>query len=90
MMHGMATKSGGTIPAPQRIVDANQAVAILDTFHHWRVTRVNGDGRRGYDLTITHAGKRVTAVRRTFIDAAIAAIAKLSAPKETDFMRLAR
>jgi hypothetical protein len=89
-MRGMAVKSGGSIPGPQTIIDANQAVAILDSFHHWGVTRVNGEGRRGYSLTITHAGKRVTASRRTFVDAAIAAVAKLSRPQETSFMRLAR
>lgn len=37
----MARKSGGEIPVKQAIADANQAVAMLDTVHHWSAKRVN-------------------------------------------------
>jgi len=84
----MASRSGGTIPPRQDIIDANQAIALLATVHHWAATKVNG-GRAGYKVTITHAGRRVTAHRVRFIDAVIAAMQKLrerDAPK----LRLAR
>lgn len=81
----MALKSGGTIPPFRGVVDANQAHAILDTIHHWRLTRINrADGCPGYDLKITHAGKRVSAVRRTFVECVNVAMGKLrdgDAPK---------
>lgn len=84
----MARKSTGTIPPPSPIADANQAVALLDGMHHWTCSRENSGDNRGYSVTITHAGKRVTAYRRTFIDATIAAFAKLRG-QEQKFMRLA-
>jgi hypothetical protein len=75
----MALKSGGTIPPKQDIADANQAIALLGTMHHWRASkqnRVNGE-LVGYEVTITHAGKRVTVRRKMFVDAVIAAFEKL-------------
>jgi predicted nucleic acid-binding protein len=86
----MAQKSGGTIPPKQPIADANQAVALLCTLHHWQATKVNDRGGVGYSVTVTHAGKRVRAYRRTFIDAVIVALAKLRKGSETSapFMRL--
>lgn len=74
----MAKPSKGSMPQWKGVVDANQAVAILDTVHHWRSTRVNKtNGCPGYLVTITHGGARVTATRRTFVDAVNAAMAKL-------------
>lgn len=86
----MASKSGGVVPSFGGVVDANQAVALLDTVHHWRATRVNRrDGVPGMSVTITHAGFRVNAQRRTFVDAVNAAMERLAA-KDRPKMRLAR
>lgn len=84
----MASKSGGKIPQKSQVADCNQAIAILDQMHHWSCTVKNHGDIRGHSVTITHAGKRVTAHRRTFIDAAIAGLAKLRG-KEKVFMRIA-
>lgn len=86
----MARKSGGVIPPQQQIADANQAVALLGTMHHWTCSKQNSSQWVGYALTITHAGKRVTAYRRSFVDAAIAAFAKLRGGDEAPHMRLAK
>lgn len=86
----MASKSGGVVRDFKGVVDANQAVALLDTVHHWMVTRINrSDGVPGMSITITHAGFRVTAQRRTFVDAVNAAFSKL-AVKDAPKMRIAR
>lgn len=73
----MASKSGGTMPAWRGAVDANQAMALFDTVHHFRITRINREGRPGIEVKITHAGKGVSAQRRMFIDAFNAAMEKL-------------
>lgn len=74
----MASPSGGTMPPQQPIVDANQAVALLATMHHWSATKLNREqGKPRYSVSITHAGCRVTANRDSFISASIAAIKKL-------------
>ena len=86
----MASKSGGTIPPPQSIADANQAVALLSMVHHWNCTKSNGTGRgTRYVMTVTHAGRRVTVSRRSFVDCVGAAFEKLRGG-ETPTMRLAR
>lgn len=74
----MAKPSGGTIPEESPIADANQAWAMLEAMHHANVTRVNReDGKRGWQVTITHAGKRVRVRRREFVDAVIFALRRL-------------
>ena len=73
----MAKPSKG-VPLVGRGIDANQIVALLDTVHHWSCTRINReDGVPGMEVTITHAGRRVTCQRRTFVDAANAALNEL-------------
>jgi hypothetical protein len=90
----MARKSGGEIPAVGQIADANQAIALLEGMHHWNCTRLNCGLRRAYSLTVTHAGRRVTAQRRLFVDAVIAALSKLREPtkkvKMVEYMRIAK
>ena len=73
----------------QDIADSNQAIGLLESMHHWSSTKVNRSGRSGYSITITHAGKRVTAQRVRFVDAAIAAIGKLRAKEKPAKLKLA-
>ena len=73
----MAKPSGGSMPNWTGVIDANQALALLDTVHHWQATRVNRGTATGYSVTITHAGRRVSAQRRAFVDAVNAAMEKL-------------
>jgi hypothetical protein len=74
----MASKSGGTMPEWTRVTDANEAVALLDTMHFWCVRRVNRTGGTPVmEVSITHAGSRVNAQRRTFVEATNAAMEKL-------------
>lgn len=76
----MALKSGGTLPGPAPLMDANQAVALLATMHHWSATKVNrsaGEQRTGYIVTVTHGGRRVSAFRATFLEAVTAAMVNL-------------
>lgn len=94
----MALKSGGTIPAARPIIDSNQAIALLATVHHWQASKHNSGGRVRYDVTITHAGRRVSASAVQFPGAVSAALAKLravgpgkgAAEIDTVYMRLAR
>lgn len=74
----MASKSKGTMPKWSGVIDANQAVALLDTVHHWHATRINrSDGCPGIQVTITHGGRRAVAQRRMFVDAVNVAFEKL-------------
>lgn len=86
----MASKSGGTIPTVNSIADANQAIALLDAMHFWGAKKLNtGHGRQAYEVSITHGERRVKAIRRFFIDAVIAALAKLR-KADVGFMRIAK
>lgn len=88
----MASKSGGEIPPRQQIADANQAIALLDSMHHWSSTRVTHGNRRGYQICITHAGRRVRVNRVSFVDAVITALAQLRGKpvmRKASFMRMA-
>jgi len=80
----MASKSGGTMPVKTYCEDAGVAISVLGELHHWACTRNNDkEGVRGYSVTITHAGKRVTASRRAWIDAVNAALSKLATTTTT-------
>lgn len=86
----MAHKSTGTIGPFRPVVDPNSAFALLDTVYHWKATKVNSeDGPPGVEVTITHAGKRVSARRRTFVDALNAAMRKLNGSDKTPTLKLA-
>ena len=64
------------------ILDANNAMAVLASFHHWKVQVENhGAGERRHSCTILHNGRRVTAYRTMPLDAVKAAIDKLNAPR---------
>lgn len=89
----MASKSGGTIPPYRQIACANDAIGILDALHHWSSTVKNAASaasmpRRAYRITITHAGRRVSAQRQSFVDAAIAALHKLQGKSESTRLKL--
>jgi hypothetical protein len=89
----MASKSKGTPPKTSPLADANQAHGMLGMVHHWSCTKVNGpDGRVAHEVTITHAGRRVTAQRRYFVDAVADALDKLAAnrTKKTPRLRLVK
>jgi hypothetical protein len=81
----MASKSGGVVPVFKGIVDANQAMAILQTMNHWSATKNNRTGGvPTVSISITHAGYRVTAQRQYFVDAVNAAMSEMAmrdAPK---------
>lgn len=86
----MARKSDGQLPAvPPIAADANQAILHLNRMYHWSATKINRDDNWTVCVTITHAGKRVSAERKTFIDAVNAAMTKLQ-KSETPYMRIAR
>lgn len=86
----MASKSGGAMPNWTRVTDANEAHAMLDTMHFWCVRRVNrSGGAPSTEVSITHAGRRVNAQRRTFVEATNAAMEKLHG-KMWPELRLAR
>lgn len=89
----MASKSKGRIPPPQPdCVDANQAIARLTVYHHWSATKINNEHGAHYCVSITHAGRRVSAYRRFFVEAATAAMVKLQSKDQPapSFMKLAR
>jgi prepilin-type N-terminal cleavage/methylation domain-containing protein len=73
----MAKPSDGTPADAFHAMDVGSALAMLGQLHHWSCTRVNREAGRGYKVTITHAGRRVSATRRNWIDAVNAASAKL-------------
>ena len=78
----MASKSGGAPPVPRTLIDANQAMAVLSSLHHFVVKRMNREGRSGFRVEITHAGRRVFAERPCFPDAAAMAVKRLSMDKK--------
>jgi hypothetical protein len=73
----MANPSGGSNYDAFQAMDAGSALAMLDGLHHWSCTRVNRADGRGYKVKVTHAGKRVSATRPSWIDAVNAAVQKL-------------
>lgn len=80
----MASKSGGSVDDVRfrGVMDANQAMALLDTVHHWHATRVNREAvGHGVQVQITHGGKRVRVQRRSFVEAVNAAFTKLKQAK---------
>lgn len=75
----ISSKNTKLASARPRIMNCNQAIVVLGTFHHWGSTKVNSSngGWHGYEIRITHAGRRVTAYRRFWIDAVNAAVNRI-------------
>ena len=68
----------GSVPRTEQIADADHAIAVLSLVHHWRATKTNRSGRgTGCEVTITSAGHRVMASRKTFVEAVQAGLDKL-------------
>lgn len=73
----MKPSKDGPIPEGA-VVDAIQAVIVLDQLHHWHATRINSEsGRRGHCVKLRHGGRVVEASRSSFVGAVNAALDKL-------------
>lgn len=82
----MAHRSNPYAPMPPTgaIVDANQAMAMLEYVHHWAIRKLNPSGKRthpGVLVDITSHGKRFSARGRSLPQAVAVAMAKLRALK---------
>jgi hypothetical protein len=77
----MAVKSGGTVDQCGGAMDANGAMAQLSILHFFNVKKVNRNGVSGVRVDVTHAGRRVSAERRSFIEAFNAVMAALRGGK---------
>jgi hypothetical protein len=68
--------------------DMNQAIAILDAMHHWRLQVHNSEGRRRcYECTIWNGGRRVNGYGQTPVAAIMRAIDNLKQPRRRKRMK---